>query len=190
MGTPKPSQAMQLRPAASEHTNCCRCGCMYLTSWEDTCQMDTSSNTVQVIPGANEKKTVQACCQPCMQLWVGISNQVCCQSSIQAIAVIRTQMHCQSYLQASVVPGIGMPSLTGMTQPSAPALAMATGRSRRRVYTRPAGWTTTILRHNSPACHCQVTMIMMIMILSSDITPSLIVIVGTTAVMFTLSGFS
>ncbi len=93
---------------------------------------------------------------------VGINNQVCCQFGIQTIAGICTQTYRPSYLQANVVPGIGMPSLTGMTQASAHAQAGATGRSQRRAYTRPAGLTTTTLRHSSPACHCQVILHTMI----------------------------
>jgi len=60
-----------------------------------------------------------------MQVQVGISKQVCCQSGIQAIAGISIQMYRHFYLQASVAPGIGMPTLTGMTQASAPAQAVA-----------------------------------------------------------------
>ncbi len=122
---------------------------------------------------------MQVCCRPCMQVQVGISKQVCCQSGIQAIAGISIQMYRHFYLQASVAPGIGMPTLTGMTQASAPAQAVATGRSRRRAYTRPAGSTTTTLRHSSQACHCQVIIVMMIILVISVIFPISIMMMFT-----------
>ena len=86
------------------------------------------------------------------------------------------------------MPGIGTPSLTGMTQASAPAQAVATGRSRRRAYTRPAGLTTTTLRHSSQACYCQVRINMKMTTVFANIIPNVTMMVVTIVVTITLSG--